>query len=482
MNKDKVNKVAPNDFIKSKGKGTNLWDPEEYKITWLEEELDKDELFVYFKNKANRENFFWTSHCFTHENLNNATRSDALNEVLVNLRMATRLQLLEEKGWSKNSIITPHSSGLHNVDVLEVFKKMNIEVAGGNIYRSDISNSEDDESGAYLPWRSTLKNSGYDGFMVIPRIPTHFCRQCSTSYEVMYKYNEAMKNTGIVSSYDDIMSHHSHTALKHIFQLHSYPFQFHQANIRSADLSEGKSLFQSWTDEIIRNYNLYVNWPVVSINMDNLKLKYEAREELKKCDLDINLIYNSTYITGISITAGDVCRVPITLPDGVELDSSDSMKYYSKITIEKLSLSDPVTLWVYMNRDTKTINFNPALLWNSEKENNINLSSLSSENNNNTAESEKENTSSDTPVNVQKETVSSLVRNIVTNVLSYGQEINKALSDGEVTSQQLKNIKALSEISKSKNYAKEKDNDKIKLEMIETKNKFYLDIQEKEDN
>jgi len=183
-------KNIPNDYIKPKGEGFSKWSGYPYQANWYESELLKDNLYTYFKNKDVHEQFYWSSHGFTHQCLNAATTEDVKNQVDTNNKMAVHLGFYDKNIYSKHTIITPHTSGLHNGDALEAFAKSSIISASGDITRPDINNSDINEKNSYVPWRTTEESSNYNGFPVIPRIPTMIFHQCSTTYENTVMYNK----------------------------------------------------------------------------------------------------------------------------------------------------------------------------------------------------------------------------------------------------------------------------------------------------
>jgi len=138
---------------------------------WDPEALKADTLYNYFaKNPDTQKDFFWLTHTFSHENLDYASKFDVENEIGLNIKMANTnyLDMYEKEWFSKNSIVCPEISGLHNGHCLEAFHEYNVFYGVGDTSRADITNM----TNPYIPMMTTMATSNYEGFMIIPRQPT----------------------------------------------------------------------------------------------------------------------------------------------------------------------------------------------------------------------------------------------------------------------------------------------------------------------
>jgi hypothetical protein len=123
---------TPLEFQKIPGTGTNLWPttPESYE--WSLECVSKDTLGAWFMVPTNRDAFAHLSHTFTHENMDNATFSDAEKEIQFNVAWLNQTGISNGK-FSPNGIIPPAITGLHNGDVIRAWLKNGIKhVVGDN--------------------------------------------------------------------------------------------------------------------------------------------------------------------------------------------------------------------------------------------------------------------------------------------------------------------------------------------------------------
>jgi len=469
----------PDDYIKPRGLGICKWPEYPFHANWLESELLKDSLYAYLKNEDVHEQFYWTSHGFTHQRLNVAMATDVLNQIETNIKMAIRLGFYEKDIYSKHTMITPHGSGLHNGDALEAFVNSTITSAAGVLHRPDINNDERYERSVYVPWRTTEESSNYKGFPVIPRIPTMLFHQCSTAYENTVKYNRAFEGTGMLATFDDILNRDTQQALVYLLQLRHNPFIFHQANLRSSDIPGHKSLVGLWTEKLLEKYNQYVQWPMVSKKVDDIHESFLSRESFEKCDLEQHLNYDGSKIVSVTLTSHDrSCKVPLALPTGVSIMEDDLRAYKDILSIEQVSEVDPITLWVALNDSSVTLRFNPAISWGEYKEENVN---------NTEALTKKEVIVNivvdDSPKPEGSYSVHDIVVNVLSNILEFRLKTEEMKDSFGYSTEQMKNSNAFHELEKSRKYAdgvriqeKAKEDKKVKEYLNSKKEQFDKSI------
>ncbi|KAG4104233.1 hypothetical protein H8356DRAFT_1640639 [Neocallimastix lanati (nom. inval.)] len=497
-------------YVNPKGYGVSRWPHFPYDIQWLESELSsKNTLYNFIKYKEKKGSFYWSSHGFTHQNLNIATVEDVTNQIQTNAKMAVRLGIPEEN-LSKKTIIPPESSGLHNVDAIETFLSQGITCASGNLYRSDITNDEFYEKKIYLPWRTTKASSNIANFPVIPRIPTVIFSGCSTPQENMVKFNRMHEGTGIgvtASSFDELLNRDSQLAVRYLLQLRHHPFYFHQSNLRSADLPNKKSLVALWTEKVLDQYNQYVKWPILSRKVDDINDSFIEREKFEYCDLDQKLVYNNTHIVAISLKTIKSCKVPIALPEGVRISENDLRVYKQILSVEQVNESDPITVWVDMNNSSVNLYFQPAIDWGKFKVTTIynTLASRALDEDNEAYYFEKVYKTSThhhhhhhktaktktktkkhhhrhksksnyhkskhhkSTMNKNVNSSHNIITNIVTNIMKYGSITNELINEIGYTTEQLTNPKAFKELEKSRLYV-----EKMKDLSENAKNSKYM--------
>jgi len=349
------------EFVKEPGTGDKRWPKENYKFSSKQlENFKKDDLYKYFANNVTiQQEFFWSSHTFSHENLDNASRSDVDNEIRLNLEVADMLGLRDKEYWSGGSIITPQISGLHNKDALEIFQQYGIYSATGDLSRPAICNV----ANPYLPYYTTLESSNLEGFPVVPRTPTEIYYFCSNRTENTWMYNQIYNNYfGKDSTWDEIAERESKRTLLLMTKLRHEAHQFHQANLRHYEKegNYGESLLEDWTRSVVKLYTQYVDWPLISIKMDAQADTFIERAKLEACGHQTKLIIEDNKIVGITVTATkNECTVPITVPGGVKKSSLPS-----DARLEQIG-KDPLTVWVPLKKgESKTFELEPALEWN----------------------------------------------------------------------------------------------------------------------
>ncbi|KAJ3396141.1 hypothetical protein HDV05_003218, partial [Chytridiales sp. JEL 0842] len=171
------------DFKKPLGTGIDVWAPvnlDRYSATNVAANLNNflthDPLFNFVYN--NQDQYFLSSHTFTHEDLNNCTYRDAFNEITVNQNFARGVGFDTKPNWSKHSLVSPGISGIFNGDAIRAWRDAGLTSVVGDITRPSINNPN-----PYLPYTTTTESSNNPGFTVIPRASTHIYFNCTTPTE-----------------------------------------------------------------------------------------------------------------------------------------------------------------------------------------------------------------------------------------------------------------------------------------------------------
>jgi len=343
------------EFVKEPGTGDKRWPKENYQLTTSETTLKKDPLYVYFKNNdQHQKEFYWSSHTFSHENLDNASRSDVDNEIRLNIEIAKKMGIFGKAWWSEHAIITPQISGLHNKDALEIFRQYGITAGTGDLSRPAISNLDN----PYLPYYTTEESSHLAGFPIIPRTPTEIYYMCTTKEENTWMYNHIYSTYfGKDSTWDEICDRESKRTLLLMTKLRHEAHQFHQANLRNEDI--GKSLLEEWVTPVVNLYNQYVEWPLISQKIDDIMESFIKRANIEACEQQIKLNIEDNKVVSISVSAkkGD-CTLPVTVPVAIDQSSLPA-----DVTLEQVG-KDPLTVWVPVKKgETKTIKLSGDVEW-----------------------------------------------------------------------------------------------------------------------
>ena len=168
--------------------------PAVYSTAWVASDLKaKDDLFNYFTGSGiTAGDFTFTSHTFTHENMDNTSASDIDNELKVNLKMAGPGYLnLVRQGQvdpipgnfdnlafilhaGRFSVLELHEHG-HAADqrVAQRVRTQDASRNGITTIVGDNSRPAITPTNPYDFWVSTVNTSNYAGYTVIPRWPCH---------------------------------------------------------------------------------------------------------------------------------------------------------------------------------------------------------------------------------------------------------------------------------------------------------------------
>jgi len=348
------------EFVKKPGTGEKRWPKANYKLSASQIDKIKGEpLFKYFQNNPTaQKEFFWSSHTFSHENLDNASKSDVDNEIRLNIQIAEMLGLTDKEWFSSHSIITPQISGIHNKDALDVFEQYGIQSATGDLSRPAITNTEN----PYLPYFTTMESSNKAGFPVIPRTPTEIYYFCSNRTEDIWMNNHMYsRKSSEKLTWDQLAENEAKRTLLLMLTLRHEAHQFHQANLRyyKKEGKYGESLLEDWTRAVVGAYTKFVDWPLISIKIDRQAEVFLERAELEKCGHESRLVIENGKVTGISVKATKgSCTVPITIPSNVKTSSLPSGAKTEQIG------NDPLTVWVPLKKgETKTIGLKQSLNW-----------------------------------------------------------------------------------------------------------------------
>ncbi|KAI9096204.1 hypothetical protein DFS34DRAFT_650923 [Phlyctochytrium arcticum] len=351
-------------LVKPLGSGKNMWPANAARLkTFTDLTMRKDALYTsLLKTTATRDAFFWCSHTYTHEALDNATRYDVDNELGFNIYFAQISGLSDSAGHSKKSMVTPQITGVHNGDALQSLVANGITSIVGDTTRTDCTNT----TFPYHPWVSTKASSNYIGYNVIPRHATVIYFNCSTPDQDILLYNNMYRAVQGDKNFDYLIEYEVERVNSLLMQLRQDGYMFHQANLRNADLpsvtmkfggATGKfGLLQQWTESVVGRFRQLVNWPIISPHMDDHTQAFLDRVKRDFCDATVMAVKNGTHATGFRVSATRSCTVPVTVPGPVVKDGSNTDCKFEQLGV------DPLTVWVPVtaNAAIRTFTFSPA--------------------------------------------------------------------------------------------------------------------------
>ncbi|ORX50618.1 hypothetical protein BCR36DRAFT_261266, partial [Piromyces finnis] len=283
------------DYVKPLGfQGTSRW-PEDIDDDWDDSLLQQlDPLYAFFKKPENQDNFYWLTHTFTHLKLDAASYHDSDMEMRANIKMSKEpyLGMYDRECYSKHSIVTPEISGLHNGDNLKAFSENGVYYAVGDTSRTDLS-----PGNFYFPFISNQTTSNFDGFVVFPRQPPQVYWDCSRIEENMETYRLRYPDRTSVT-WEKHLDEEAELHIKNFLKLRHDPYMFHEGNLRNADFQEvtiGKAtgkfgMMQQWVERMVVEVGKYLDWPMISVKMDDLAASYIDRISRASCQPQYTMV------------------------------------------------------------------------------------------------------------------------------------------------------------------------------------------------
>ncbi|KAJ4394919.1 hypothetical protein N0V91_011171 [Didymella pomorum] len=122
------------EFQKPLGSGTDVWPKTPTAYKWSLSCAKLDPLASWIMTPSNRDAFAHVSHTFTHENVDNATYSDASKEISFNVAWLQQVGISSGQRYSGKGIIPPAITGMHNGDAIKAWMDNGITaVVGDNV-------------------------------------------------------------------------------------------------------------------------------------------------------------------------------------------------------------------------------------------------------------------------------------------------------------------------------------------------------------
>jgi len=331
---------------------------DDYVFPYDKEYLEKDDLFAYFEKEENNKNFFWTSHTFDHNDFSWTYFEDVVNTIKANNEIAKLLGIYDKSNFSSKSLITPYNSGFSIDKTSGYLRKIGILYSATSGYCSGYYNKEN----PYLPYYP-LDDVGDDSIVIVPRISPEIYFCATDEDENVRYYNTSVYSMYKNTTFDQIIEREAGRISNSMINLKNDPYEFHQTNIRSHDLEDKKSLLQKWGTAALKKYASYVDWPVISLKLDDLAQLYENKyNRVHFCDINISAVIEGDSITAVKVEPKSMtknCKIPITVPEEVYQDDDD------KITYERIG-KDRLVAWISFEKDdseAKLIKLNPPLAW-----------------------------------------------------------------------------------------------------------------------
>ncbi|ORX50616.1 hypothetical protein BCR36DRAFT_583203 [Piromyces finnis] len=173
--------------------------------------------------------------------------------------------------------------------------------------------------------------------------------------------------------------------IKNFLKLRHDPYMFHEGNLRNADFQEvtiGKAtgkfgMMQQWVERMVVEVGKYLDWPMISVKMDDLAASYIDRISRASCQPQYTMVIDddSGIIKEVKVESqaevklnivGDYkaqCRAPLFVMRNVEFNEKHDIQNVEKIGDE------PPTAWIILDKagESKSFKFSKEIKYNDEK-------------------------------------------------------------------------------------------------------------------
>lgn len=274
------------------------------------------------ESRALRNEFFWVSHTFDHENLDcfnpvpnssqctPATYAQAAWEIRENLKIAAFLGLPIDK----LSMVTPGISGLRNVNFLRAARDNGIRYLVSDMSRPDWMPATPN-TGVWSPYEPSI--------FLIPRRATNIFYNTSTPVSGAWgsqtdEFNFLFGPNGYFVdgygrpffqsnlSYEQILNWESDQLVSYMLRGEFYPVMFHQANF--IRYNGRNTLFTDLIDATVKKFAAITSLPIASMTQAATAQKLIERMNYLKAGVTARFVPG----TGIVITARSTASVPLT--------------------------------------------------------------------------------------------------------------------------------------------------------------------------
>lgn len=273
---------------------------------------------------ANRYQFYWVSHTYDHENLDNVTYGQAYSELSKNINIAQKLQLGSR--FTTQAMVTPDVSGLKNANFLKAAHDLGIRYLVSDTSVSGYANPAPNVG---------IRNPLQPDILMLPRYPTNLFYNVSMPQEWVAEYNCLYASFwGRPLSYSDILDKESQTLLTYLLKGDLDPWMFHQPNLRAYDGVH--SLLGDLLTLTMNKYKSYYTLPIINPPMQTLGSITDQFMKYKLAGA------TATIIPGVSITISvqTQATIPVTgvKTTGAELYGGQYISYVNVVP------GQPVTL------------------------------------------------------------------------------------------------------------------------------------------
>jgi PASTA domain len=287
-------------------------------------------------------NYFWSSHTFTHANLDAISEVEAASEISLNNAVATQLGLQD---YTTQFMVQPDVSGLGNAAFLRA--------AYNNGIRYLVSNTS--KPGQDNPTPNTGYWNAVDPrIFVIPRRANNLFFNVASPADWVKEYNCIYGPNGVAPyfpsdrTYAQILDFVSNELTMHLMRGELDPWMFHQTNLDAYDGT--RTLLGDLLDVTFQKYGSYMTFPIISPSIDTIGQRMKDRTLMRTQGISGTIqpgvgivlkspntltvpvtgikngaeLYNGQYISWVPLNANVEVTVPFVAPLSAEKSSSSS--------------------------------------------------------------------------------------------------------------------------------------------------------------
>lgn len=242
-----------------------------------------------------QDHFYWVSHTYDHEAMDDMDYAQAQREIQQNLVTAEQLGLTR---FSPLCLVTPAVSGLNNPAVLQAAHDSGVRYLVSDASRQGQS-SPSPNAGIFSSHQPAL--------LAIPRRPTNLYYDVTTPEEWVAEYNcQYASHWGRDLTYEEILDRESQAILLYLVLGDMQPIMFHQANLHTYE--RGRTLLSDLLDRTLAKYEQLLNVPISCPTMDELGRRMAARMQYNDAGITARFVPGQHVI----LSAQHPATVPVT--------------------------------------------------------------------------------------------------------------------------------------------------------------------------
>jgi hypothetical protein len=252
---------------------------------------------------ANKAQFNWITHTFTHANLDAITAADTVAELQQNLDYATQSGFTN---FYKDAMVQPDISGLYNLTFQQAAYNWGIRYLISDTSRTG--------------WNNPTPNTGFttpSGLLVVPRHTTNLFYNLRTQAQWVSEYNCYYGPTGTCAggawrywttnlTYNQILDTESNLWLQWLLKWDIDPIMFHQPN--TGAYNNTNSLLGDLINATLTKYSAVSNLPIKNMTEHEIGVAMTNR-----------MAYNASGVTAtwypgskITVTTIKAATIPVT--------------------------------------------------------------------------------------------------------------------------------------------------------------------------